>query len=96
MSRRVLALLVAGGLAVALAVAVVAAPWASSEPDGLERVATDEGIAAEQDAHALAASPAADYAAAPWRAAGVVLVFALGAGLTAVVRTRRRGDPALG
>lgn len=96
MSRRVLPLLVAGGLAVVLAVAVVAAPWASSEPDGLERVAADEGIAAEQDDHALAASPAADYATAPWRAAGVVLVFALGAGLTAVARTRRRGDPALG
>ena len=37
--------LVGVGLAIALLVVVVLAPRASSEPDGLERVAEDEGLA---------------------------------------------------
>ena len=44
MSRRNLALL-AGGLAVALLVVFTLAPNASAQPDGLERVAEDEGFA---------------------------------------------------
>ena len=44
MSRRNLALL-AGGLAVALLVVFALAPNASAQPDGLERVAEDEGFA---------------------------------------------------
>ena len=43
MRRRNLALL-AGGLAVALLVVLVLAPNASSSPDGLERVAEDQGF----------------------------------------------------
>ncbi len=50
MSRGSLALL-AGGLAVALVVVLLLAPNASTAPDGLERVAADEGFAdAAEDA----------------------------------------------
>lgn len=44
MSRGSLALL-AGGLAVALLIVLLLAPNASTAPDGLERVAADEGFA---------------------------------------------------
>ncbi|MYE46006.1 MAG: hypothetical protein F4X25_04515 [Chloroflexi bacterium] len=44
MGRRNLTLL-AGGIAVALLVVFVLAPNASAQPDGLERVAEDEGFA---------------------------------------------------
>ncbi len=44
MARGNVALLV-GGLAAALIVVVVLAPRASGDPDGLERVAADEGFA---------------------------------------------------
>lgn len=46
----------------ALVVAAVLAPWASSAPDGLERVALDRGFASLAGPHSLDASPLADYA----------------------------------
>lgn len=93
MSRRATCLLVAGGLALAVVLALFVAPWASREPDGLERVATDQGFAEREVDHTFAASPAAGYATGPWRVAGVVVVFALGSGVTALaVRGRRRAD----
>lgn len=93
MSSRARALLVAGGLALAVVLAVFVAPWASREPDGLERVATDQSFADHEAGHTFAASPAAGYATGPWRVAGVALVFVLGSGVTALaVRTRRRAD----
>ena len=48
MSRGNLALLV-GGLAAALLVVLVLAPRASESPDGLERVAEDEGFAEQAE-----------------------------------------------
>jgi len=39
---------VIGGLAVALLIVVALAPHASSDPDGLQRVAADEGFADQQ------------------------------------------------
>lgn len=51
----------AAGLAVAVVIAVVVSPFASDEPDGLERVAIDEGFAASGREHALADGPTADY-----------------------------------
>ncbi|HVL80597.1 MAG TPA: PDGLE domain-containing protein [Actinomycetota bacterium] len=54
--------LVAGGLLVAIALAGLLSPYASSQPDGLERVATDHGIAEREREHALSRSPVADYA----------------------------------
>jgi cobalt/nickel transport system permease protein len=49
------------GLALAVALAFVVAPEASSEPDGLEKVAIDEGFVDGARDHDLADSPTADY-----------------------------------
>jgi ABC-type Fe3+ transport system permease subunit len=49
------------GLLVAVVVAVVAAQFASSDPDGLEYVAEQEGFAETAEDHTLADSPLADY-----------------------------------
>ncbi|MDT0309092.1 energy-coupling factor ABC transporter permease [Streptomyces sp. DSM 44917] len=50
-----------GGVAVVLVLAGFVSFYASAEPDGLERVATDEGFAEEAEEHGLADSPLADY-----------------------------------
>lgn len=90
-------------LAVALVMAVAFSPFASSSPDGLEKVADDKkflengrlaGI--QEDA------PIPDYTfpgvggeRAPTAVAGLagtLIVFVLGAGLAYVVRSRRRRD----
>jgi HD-like signal output (HDOD) protein len=49
------------GLLVTLVVAVFISQFASSQPDGLEYVAEQEGFLDTADDHALAASPLADY-----------------------------------
>lgn len=54
--------IVAVGLAVAAALAVVVGPLASDAPDGLERVAIDQGFADTAEPHDLAGLPTADYA----------------------------------
>ncbi|MGI8939182.1 MAG: PDGLE domain-containing protein [Iamia sp.] len=51
----------AAGLAIVVLIAFLVSPSASSKPDGLERVAQDQGFSDEADDHALASSPAADY-----------------------------------
>ncbi|MGX2995227.1 energy-coupling factor ABC transporter permease [Streptomyces sp. JNUCC 64] len=51
----------AGGLAVSLVLAGFVSSYASGEPDGLERVAADRGMDAEEAEHAAAGSPLADY-----------------------------------
>ena len=53
--------IVIGGLIVALGLAFFVSPLASSSPDGLEKVATDEGFIETADDHGLADSPLADY-----------------------------------
>jgi hypothetical protein len=60
-SRSTVGMFVIGGLLVALGLAVFASPYASSSPDGLERVAIDRGFAEAASDHALADSPLADY-----------------------------------
>jgi hypothetical protein len=52
---------VGAGLLVALIVAGVVSGYASSDPDGLERVAEDEGFAATAQESAAADSPLAEY-----------------------------------
>ena len=52
---------IVGGLLVALALAGLASPFASPEPDGLERVAADHGFEENAEEHALAEGPLADY-----------------------------------
>jgi len=50
------------GLVVALVVAGILSGFAADDPDGLERVAIDEGFDETAEDHALADSPLADYA----------------------------------
>jgi len=100
--RGTLAAFVAAGLALCVALALLVAPRASSQPDGLERVAQDEGFAARAEAHALEGLPTAGYAVEgvddeglSTGLAGVLGIgtcFALGAG--AVLLLRRRRPPA--
>ena len=49
------------GLAVTLLVAGIASGFASSEPDGLEKVAIEEGFDETAEDHALGDFPLADY-----------------------------------
>lgn len=51
----------AAGLAVAALLVLVVAPLASGEPDGLERVAIDQGFDDSAEGSAVADSPLADY-----------------------------------
>ncbi|MEW6553972.1 MAG: PDGLE domain-containing protein [Actinomycetota bacterium] len=52
------------GLAIAVALALVVSPWASSSPDGLEKVAEDKGFIeqAEETEPAWESAPIPDYA----------------------------------
>ena len=104
MARRRLALFVAAGLAVALALAFFLGPEASSQPDGLNRVAIDQGFADEEAGHRLDDSPLDDSPLAGYQvkgvdgdrlstglagAIGVTVTFVLAGGLFLVLRRRR-------
>lgn len=60
MSRRATGWFVLG-LLITVFVAVVASQFASSEPDGLEYVAEEQGFAETADDHDLVDAPLADY-----------------------------------
>lgn len=104
MTRRSTTAFVLAGLAVALLLAFAVSSFASSEPDGLERVALDQGFADTATEHGTAASPLADYGVSgignSWLSTGlagvigVLLCFALGAGLVAAIRWSRRRSAA--
>jgi hypothetical protein len=94
--RRVLAV----GLAVAVVLAVVASPFASSAPDGLTRVAADKAFLHNgRAADVQKDSPVPGYAFPGIRdprlakatagLAGVIGVFAVGMGVATVLRRRR-------
>lgn len=95
-----------GLLAVALVLAGVVSHYASSEPDGLNKVAQDTGIAATEQDHASAGSPLAGYASkgignerlsgALAGVVGVLVVLALAGGLTFVVRRREGAEDSCG
>ena len=87
-------------LAVAIVLATALSPFASSSPDGLERVAERKGFAERGKlAPVQERAPVPDYAfpgvddsrvaTALAGLAGVIGVFALGAGVAAVVRRPR-------
>jgi cobalt/nickel transport system permease protein len=59
--RRSLWLFVVGGLLVALGLAFFVSPYASGDPDGLNKVAVDQGFADAESDHASAQSPLAGY-----------------------------------
>jgi len=54
----------AGALAVVLVLASFVSPHASGDPDGLEKIAIDQGFIDQAKPHAIADSPLADYAVA--------------------------------
>lgn len=96
-------LFIVGGLLVAAAIALFVAPFASSSPDGLEKVAADEGFDGAEVDHRLGDGPLADYqvdgsdderiGTAVAGAIGVLLTFGLGLGVVALagsVSTRRQ------
>jgi hypothetical protein len=49
------------GLLVAIGLALLVSPFASSSPDGLNKVAIDKGFDEQQEAHAFEESPLAGY-----------------------------------
>jgi hypothetical protein len=97
-TRRILVI----GLLIALLLAGIGSYYASSSPDGLEKVAADQGISASAKDHQLTGSPFADYGTkgvADSRlstglagTAGVVITLALGSGLVLAVRRRDHGS----
>jgi PDGLE domain len=102
MSRRLFCIL---ALALAVGLATAVSPYASSSPDGLERVAEDQAFIDRGKLHAVQDdSPIPDYAfpgignerVATGLAGfvGTLGVFALGYGLAVVVRRRRDPLPA--
>ncbi|MGW7349681.1 energy-coupling factor ABC transporter permease [Streptomyces sp. NPDC054784] len=92
------------GLATALVCAGLVSFYASADPDGLEKVAADQGIDEKAEEHGLADSPLADYGVADISdtrlsggTAGVIGVgatLAVGTGVFVVVRRRRASAPA--
>jgi hypothetical protein len=90
------------GLLVAIGLALVVSPFASSSPDGLEKVATDKGFLETAKDHLFADSPLADYAVKGVGnerlstglsgLIGVLLTFGVGWGLFALARGRRSGS----
>lgn len=101
--RRRLPLFLATGLLVAAALAFFVSPHASSEPDGLNRVAIDQGFGQTEGPHASADLPTAGYEVSGVEDAGlsrglagligVAVTFATCAGLLVVVR--RAGNRSL-
>jgi cobalt/nickel transport system permease protein len=91
--------LVLAGIAVAIALVVLVAPFASSAPDGLEKVSADTGIDAGATEHRLADGPLADYgvdgvhndvlATGLAGLVGIAATFVVGAGVLWLVRRRR-------
>jgi cobalt/nickel transport system permease protein len=75
------------GLLVTLLVAGIASGFASSEPDGLEKVAIEEGFDETAEDHALADAPLADYGVegVENERVGTGLAGIIGVGITLVV-----------
>ncbi|MEU2394881.1 energy-coupling factor ABC transporter permease [Streptomyces sp. NPDC007369] len=92
------------GLATALVLAGIVSFYASASPDGLEKVAADQGIDQNVRDHAAAGSPLADYGVKDVENArlsgglagviGVGATVAVGTGVFWAVRRRRAAAPA--
>ncbi|MEU1881265.1 energy-coupling factor ABC transporter permease [Streptosporangium sp. NPDC020072] len=95
--RRIGWFLPAGVLVAALLAGIVSF-YASSSPDGLERVAEDKGFSGQAGDHALGDQPLADYGEVggiPVGVAGLVgvgVTLAVGGGLFFAVRRRNQGE----
>jgi PDGLE domain len=102
---RTIRIFVLAGLLVGLGLAIFAGPFASSEPDGLEKVATEEGFDGAAENHDLADGPLADYGVEGVDdprvgtglagLIGVLVTFGIGLALFGVVRVvrERSGAP---
>jgi hypothetical protein len=96
----------AAGLVVVLALAFLVSPQASSQPDGLNRVAIDEGFDDTEEVHALDGLPTAGYsvrgvgddALSTGLAGGIgaAATFAIVGGVLLLVRRSSSSDPAGG
>ena len=98
-----LRMFLAGGLLVAVGLALLVSGFASSSPDGLEKVAQDKGFLETARDHLLDDGPLAGYQVAGVDnqrlstgisgLIGVLITFGLGMALFALVRgLRSRGD----
>lgn len=98
--RRSLVPLAVGGLLVTLGIAFFVSPLASGDPDGLEKVAIDQGFDDTAEDHALDDAALADYGVRgvdderlSTGLAGVVgVVITFGVGMAVFGVLRRRGD----
>jgi hypothetical protein len=96
-----LRLFVAGGLLVAIGLAMLASGFASSSPDGLNKVAEDHGFAANARQHLFENGPLAGYAVKGVNGdrlstgisglIGVLVTFGVGLALFALLRAMRSG-----
>src|SRR5262247_366527 len=103
MTRTRLVVFVAAGLLVALALAFFVSPEASSKPDGLNKVAIDQGFSDRQRPHGAEDSPLAGYGGRGVGsdrlsrglsgAIGVGVVFALAGGGVLLARRARSRRP---
>jgi hypothetical protein len=97
-----LRLFLAAGLLVAVGLALVVSGFATSSPDGLEKVTGDKGFLDTAKDHLFADGPLADYAVKGVGnerlstglsgLIGVLITFGVGWGLFALVRGRRSGS----
>ena len=93
-------LFLVAGLLLALALALFVSPFSDDEPDGLSKVASEQGFAEAEREHDLADSPVAGYevegveddrvSTGVAGVAGVLVTFGLGVGAFALLRTLRR------
>ncbi len=94
-----------GGALVAVLLAGVVSFYASSAPDGLEKVAADKGLSAQEKPHAAEGGPLAGYGVKGVEnqrmsgglagVAGVGLTVVAGGGVFYVIRRRRRAADAM-
>ena len=87
------------GVLITVVIAVAVSQLASSQPDGLEYVAAQEGFAAAAEDHALADSPLADYGGesrttlALAGLVGVLVTLGLGYAIFSVVKAGKKPSP---
>jgi hypothetical protein len=104
--RITLGIFTAAALVVALALAFFVSPQASSQPDGLNKVAIDKDFADNEQRHALDDGPTAGYAVKGVDnerlstglagLIGVTVTFAIAGGLFFMLRLSRRTSEAMG
>ena len=96
-----LRLFIAGGLLVAIGLAMLVSGFASSSPDGLNKVAEDHGFATNARQHLFENGPLAGYAVKGVNGdrlstglsglIGVLVTFGVGLALFALLRAMRSG-----